>query len=138
MCICQDPLLRKSEHHTVPIFRSASAYPTGGKSSRECCNFDLLMLKYISQIDLEVIEVDILRNILTVVYVINCLVLIVICLMQSKDDEGASGAIVGGSSSSFYEKNKGRTKEGKLKRLTIILGITFVVLTIVLGILIML
>ena len=58
--------------------------------------------------------------------------------MQSKEDEGASGAIVGGSSSSFYEKNKGRTKEGKLKRLTIILGISFVVLTIVLGILMML
>jgi len=82
--------------------------------------------------------VDILKSIITVVYVINCLVLIVICLMQSKDDEGASGAIVGGSSSSFYEKNKGRTKEGKLKRLTIILGITFALLTIVLGILFML
>jgi len=82
--------------------------------------------------------VDILKNIVTVVYVINCLVLIVICLMQSKDDEGASGAVVGGASSSFYEKNKGRTKEGKLKRLTIILGISFVVLTIALGILMML
>ncbi len=80
---------------------------------------------------------DIVRNIITVIYVINCLVLIVLCLMQSKDDEGASGAIVGGSSSSFYEKNKGRTKEGKLKRWTIILGITFVVITLVLGILYM-
>jgi len=96
------------------------------------------VLQYISQIDLEVIEVNILKGIMTVIYVINCLVLIVICLMQSKDDEGASGAIVGGSSSSFYEKNKGRTREGKLKRLTIILGITFVLLTIVLGILFML
>lgn len=96
------------------------------------------MLKYISQINSEVNKVDILKNIVTVVYVINCLVLIVICLMQSKDDEGASGAIVGGSSSSFYEKNKGRTKEGQLKRWTIILGIVFVVLTIVLGILYML
>ena len=96
------------------------------------------MLEYISQTDLEVIKVDILKNIVTVIYIINCLVLIVICLMQSKDDEGASGAIVGGSSSSFYEKNKGRTREGKLKRLTIILGISFVVLTIVLGILFML
>lgn len=81
---------------------------------------------------------DILKNVMTVIYVINCLVLIVVCLMQSKDDEGASGAIVGGSSSSFYEKNKGRTREGKLKRLTIILGITFAILTIVLGILFML
>lgn len=96
------------------------------------------MLKYISQINLEVNKVDILKNVMTIIYVINCLVLIVICLMQSKDDEGASGAIVGGSSSSFYEKNKGRTKQGKLKRLTIILGISFVVLTIVLGILFML
>ena len=80
---------------------------------------------------------DILKGIVTVLYVINCLVLIVICLMQSKDDEGASGAIVGGSSSSFYEKNKGRTKEGMLKRLTLILAITFVILTIALGILYM-
>ena len=80
---------------------------------------------------------SVLRTILTVIYFINCLVLIVICLMQSKDDEGASGTIVGGTSSSFYEKNKGRTKEGKLKRLTIVLGIVFVVLTIGLGILYM-
>lgn len=75
----------------------------------------------------------ILKTILTIIYVIISLVLIVICLMQSKDDEGASGAIVGGSSSSFYEKNKGKTKEGMLKRWTIILGITFVVLSIILG-----
>lgn len=81
---------------------------------------------------------NILTNILIAIDVINCLVLIVICLMQSKDDEGASGTIVGGSSSSFYEKNKGRTREGKLKKLTIILGIIFVVLTVVIGILYML
>ena len=96
------------------------------------------MLKYISQIKSEGYKVDIFKNIMTIIYVINCLALIVICLMQSKDDEGASGAIVGGSSSSFYEKNKGRTKEGKLKRWTIILGIVFAILTIVLGILYML
>lgn len=95
------------------------------------------MLKYISQIKLEVIKVNVLKTILTVIYFINCLVLIVICLMQSKDDEGASGTIVGGSSSSFYEKNKGRTREGKLKNLTIILGIVFVLLTICLGIIYM-
>lgn len=80
---------------------------------------------------------DILKGIVTVIYVINCLVLIVICLMQSKEDEGASGAIVGGASSSFYEKNKGRTKEGMLKKWTIILAIIFVILTIALGILYM-
>ena len=79
-----------------------------------------------------------LKGIVTVIYVIVCLVLIVICLMQSKDDEGASGAIVGGSSSSFYEKNKGKTREGMLKKWTIILGVIFAILSIVLGILFML
>ena len=75
-----------------------------------------------------------LKTFLTIIYVIVCLVLIVISLMQSKDDQGASGTIVGGSSSNFYEKNKGRTKEGMLKKWTIILGIVFIVLTIALGI----
>ena len=64
-------------------------------------------------------------------------ILIVLCLMQSKDDEGASGAIVGGSSSSFYEKNKGKTREGMLKKWTIILGIIFAIRSIALGILFM-
>ena len=80
----------------------------------------------------------ILKTILTIIYAIISLVLIVICLMQSKDDEGASGAIVGGSSSSFYEKNKGKTKEGMLKKWTIILGITFAVLSIGLSLVYML
>jgi len=76
----------------------------------------------------------VLKVILTVIYVIVCLVLIVIALMQNSEDEGASSTIVGGSSSSFYEKNKGRTREGKLKKWTIILGITFLVLNIILSI----
>lgn len=80
----------------------------------------------------------VLKTILTIIYVIISLVLIVICLMQSKDDEGASGAIMGGSSSSFYEKNKGKTKEGMLKKWTIILGITFAVLSIGLSLVYML
>lgn len=80
---------------------------------------------------------EILKGIVTVIYVIVCLILIVLCLMQSKDDEGASGTIVGGSSSSFYEKNKGKTREGMLKKWTIILGIIFAILSIALGILFM-
>ena len=80
-----------------------------------------------------------LKTILTIIYVIVCLVLIVIASMQSSQDDGASSAIMGGSQSgNFYEKNKGRTREGKLKKWTIILGIVFIVLTVVLGIVYML
>lgn len=78
---------------------------------------------------------DLAKNIGMVVYIIVCLILIVLVMKQSKEDEGASATIVGNSSNSFYEKNKGRTKEGRMKRGTIILGIVFIILTIALGIL---
>ncbi|MCI8481954.1 MAG: preprotein translocase subunit SecG [Clostridia bacterium] len=76
---------------------------------------------------------EIVKYILMGIYVIVCFALIVIAMMQSKDDSGASATITG-SSSNFYEKNKGRTKEGRLKRWTIILGSVFAILTIVLSI----
>lgn len=77
---------------------------------------------------------EIVKYILIIIYVIVCLALIVVAMMQSKDDSGLSGAMTGSSSSNFYEKNKGRTREGKLKRWTIILGVAFAVLTIALSI----
>jgi len=79
--------------------------------------------------------VGFIRTILIIVYAIVCVTLIALALIQSKDDEGLSGAIAGGGGgSSFYEQNKGRTREGRMKRWTMILGITFAVLTMVLGV----
>ena len=75
--------------------------------------------------------------ILIVIYVIVSLALIILALVQAKNDQGASEAIMGGASESFYEHNKGRTKEGKLKRWTIILMVVFAVLSIILGIIYM-
>lgn len=69
------------------------------------------------------------------IYLIICVALIIVATIQTKESSGASGAITGSSTSNFYEKNKGRTKEGKMKRLTIILGVLFMIFSIVLGIL---
>lgn len=77
---------------------------------------------------------EIVKNILIGIYVVVCVALIILVMKQSKEDAGASGAVVGGASNSFYEKNKGRTKEGKMKRATIILGVSFIILTMVLAI----
>ena len=76
---------------------------------------------------------QIVKGILLVLYFIVCIAIIILATIQSKDDEGLSSTITGSSTSNFYEKNKGRTKEGKQKRWTIILGIVFVVLSVVLG-----
>ena len=77
---------------------------------------------------------EIVRTILTVIYFIIALVVIILALIQTKEDGGLSSTITGSSTNNFYEKNKGRTKEGKQKRWTIILGIAFVIVTIALSI----
>ena len=78
---------------------------------------------------------EVLKYIVLGIYLVICVALIIVATMQTKDSQGASGAITGSSTNNFYEKNKGRTKEGKIKRLTIILGILFVVFSVILGIL---
>ena len=79
--------------------------------------------------------IEIIRYVVLGIYAIVCLGLIILATIQTKDTNGASGTITGSSTNNFYEQNKARTKEGRLKRLTIIFGILFVVLAIVLSIL---
>ena len=76
---------------------------------------------------------QILKSVLIIVYFVVSLVVIVLTMMQSKEDAGLSSTITGSSSNNFFEKNKGNTKEGRLKRWTIILGIVLMLLCLVLA-----
>ena len=78
---------------------------------------------------------EIAKYIVLIIYVIVCIALIILATIQNKEKSGASGTITGSSTNNFYEQNKWRTKEGKLKKWTIILGILFVLLAVALGIL---
>lgn len=78
---------------------------------------------------------ELLTNILTVIYALCCLIIIVLVLIQKSEKGGASESIMGSSASNFYEKNKGRTREGKLKNYTILFSVVFVILTIALTVL---
>ena len=77
---------------------------------------------------------QIVKGIVIGIYFIVCLALVILAMVQSKEDEGLSATITGTSANNFFEKNKSRTKEGKQKRWTIILGIAFVIVTIALSI----
>lgn len=77
---------------------------------------------------------QIAKVILTGIYLIISVVLIILVMVQSKDDAGMSATITGSSSNNFFEQNKGRTKEGKQKRWTIILAVAFIVVGIALSI----
>ena len=78
---------------------------------------------------------EIVRYIVLGLYVIVCVALIILATIQAKDSQGASGTIMGSSTNNFYEQNKGRTKEGKQKRIMVISSIIFGILTLVLGVL---
>lgn len=73
---------------------------------------------------------EILKYILTILYVLDCLGLIVVVLMQ----EGKSGGLgsLTGAADTYWGKNKGRTMEGALSKITIALATVFIVLSLVL------
>jgi len=77
----------------------------------------------------------ILKTILIVVQIIVSLVLIVSVLMQSGKQAGLSGSIAGGAET-FFGKNKARTLDGFLSRLTTVMAILFIVISFVLSLLI--
>ena len=71
--------------------------------------------------------------ILRILFLLVCVVIMALVLMQDSKGEGLSAAITGGTRSTFISKNKGRTKEGLLSRLTVVFSVLFVVLAILLG-----
>lgn len=77
---------------------------------------------------------QVLKIVLIVVDIILALGVIIFTMLQHKDDQGVSGTITGAAANNFLDKNKGRTKEGKLKRLTIIFAIAFAIVTVALNI----
>ncbi len=75
---------------------------------------------------------SVIRIILTVLFIIDCIGLTVLVLMQ----EGKSAGLgtIGGAAESYWGKNKGRSMEGLLVKITRIMAILFIVLAVVLNI----
>ncbi len=72
--------------------------------------------------------------ILSVVEIIISIALIVVILMQSKNASGLSGALGGmGQSNTYWDKNKGRSLEGKLTKYTKIFAALFIVLALLIS-----
>ena len=74
---------------------------------------------------------NILRIVLTVIFVIDCIGLTVVVLMQEGKQKGL-GAI-SGMADTYWGQNKGRSMEGALVKSTKFLAILFLVLAAVLN-----
>ncbi len=71
-----------------------------------------------------------LKIILGIIYLLVCVALVVVTLLQDSKQDGV--AALGGQSESFFSKNKGGTKEAFLSKLTVLLGIAFAVIAVAL------
>lgn len=76
---------------------------------------------------------DTIRIILMGVFIVISVVITAVVLMQESKQKGLSGAI-SGAADSYWGKNKGRSMEGKLVKITRICVILFFVIAAILNI----
>ena len=74
---------------------------------------------------------DILKIVITIIFVIDCIGLAAIILLQ----EGKSAGLgtVSGAADTYWGHNKGRSMEGALVKVTRVLAVLFIVLAMVLN-----
>lgn len=72
-----------------------------------------------------------LRTILTIVFIIVCVALVVLVLMQEGKSEGLGS--ISGAAESYWGKNKGRSMEGRMVKITRVLVILFMLLAVALN-----
>lgn len=75
---------------------------------------------------------SVIRIILTIVFLIVCIGLV--CLVLLQEGKSAGLGTISGAAESYWGKNKGRSMEGTLVKITRVLAILFIVLAVVLNI----
>lgn len=76
---------------------------------------------------------SILKTIITIVLVIISILLTIIVLMQEGKSEGLGSLGGGASSDTYWSKNKSRSVEGALEKITKVLAVLFFVLSFLLN-----
>lgn len=74
---------------------------------------------------------EVLRIILTIIFIVDCLALTVLVLMQEGKSAGLGS--ISGAAETYWGKNKGRSMEGNLVKITKFLAVLFMVLAAILN-----
>ncbi len=75
---------------------------------------------------------EVLKIVLTVVYIIVSIALVILVLMQEGKSAGLGS--ISGAAETYWGKNKGRSMDGMLVKITKWLAIAFILLSVVLNI----
>ncbi|MCL2051537.1 MAG: preprotein translocase subunit SecG [Lachnospiraceae bacterium] len=73
----------------------------------------------------------VLRIILTLVFILICIALVILVLLQ--EGKAAGLGSISGAAETYWGKNKGRSMEGTLVKVTKYLAIGFLLLTVILN-----
>ena len=73
---------------------------------------------------------SILKTVVTIAYIVICIALVIVVLMQEGKTSGLGA--VSGAADTYWTKNKGRSSEGVLIKITRVLAVLLVVLSVVL------
>ena len=75
-----------------------------------------------------------MKTVVTILYLVICIAIIILVMVQDTKSQGLGAALSGTSqSNSYWSKNKGRSKECMLNKLTIVLAILFIVLSVIMS-----
>ena len=77
-----------------------------------------------------------MKTVLYIIYILVCIALTVVVLCQEGKQSGLTGAI-SGAAETYWSKNKGRSKEGRLALATTILAVLFMLLSLVLDLVVL-
>lgn len=72
-----------------------------------------------------------LRFILTILYIFDCVALVIVVLMQ--EGKAAGLGAISGAAETYWGKNKGRSMEGMLVKVTKLLAVAFILFAIALN-----
>ena len=73
----------------------------------------------------------VLKTIITIVFILVCVALVVVVLMQEGKSAGLGS--ISGAAETYWGKNKGRSMEGKMVKITTGLAIGFMLIAVVLN-----
>ena len=73
-----------------------------------------------------------MKTAIMIAFILVCLVLVYFVMKQEGKSDGLSGAM-SGMGNSYWDKNKGRSMEGNMVKITAVLTVVFLVLTVVLN-----
>ena len=72
-----------------------------------------------------------LKTVIAIIFIIVCILLVVLVLMQEGKSAGLGS--ISGAAETYWGKNKGRSMEGLLVKLTKIMAVAFLLLAILLN-----